>query len=162
MSAKDKGTGKENKITIKANSVLTEDEIEKMVRDAEANATEDAKKVELVQARNQADAMVHSVRKSLGEHGEKLEAAEKEAIESALKDLEEAIKSDDKAAIEAKTETLMTASQKLGEKMYADQQAAQAAAGAAASGAQEPHFEQAQAPADDNVVDADFKEVKKG
>jgi len=161
VSAKDKGTGKENKITIKANSGLSEAEIEKMVNDAAANAAEDAKKVELVQARNQADAMVHSVTKSLAEHGDKLDAPEKEKIQAALKDLEEAIKGDDKAAIDAKTEALMTASQKLGEKMYADQQAAQAA-GAAASGAQEPHFEQPQAAADDNVVDADFKEVKKG
>jgi molecular chaperone DnaK len=164
VGAKDKATGKENKITIKANSGLTEDEIQKMVRDAEANATEDAKKVELVQARNQGDAMIHSVRKSLGEHGEKLDASEKEAIESALKDVEEAIKGDDKAAIEAKTEALMTASQKLGEKMYADQQAAQAAAGAGA-GAEHAHAQaepQAAHAGDDNVVDADFKEVKKG
>ncbi|MFL6698807.1 MAG: molecular chaperone DnaK [Vitreoscilla sp.] len=162
--AKDKATGKENKITIKANSGLTEDEIQKMVRDAEVNASEDAKKVELVSARNQGDAMVHSVRKSLGEHGEKLDASEKEAIESALKDVEEAIKGDDKAAIEAKTEALMTASQKLGEKMYADQQAAQAAADAAGAGAEHAHAQaepQAAHAADDNVVDADFKEVKK-
>jgi molecular chaperone DnaK len=165
VGAKDKATGKENKITIKANSGLTEDEIQKMVRDAEINASEDAKKVELVSARNQGDAMVHSVRKSLGEHGEKLDAAEKEAIESALKDVEEAIKGDDKAAIEAKTEALMTASQKLGEKVYADQQAAQAAAGGAGAGAEHAHAQaepQAAHAADDNVVDADFKEVKKG
>ena len=161
VGAKDKATGKENKITIKANSGLTEDEIQKMVRDAEANATEDAKKVELVQARNQADAMIHSVRKSLGEHGEKLEASEKEAIEAALKDTEEAIKGDDKAAIEAKTEALMAASQKLGEKVYADSQAAQAAAGAAGAGEQAQAEPQAAHAADDNVVDADFKEVKK-
>jgi len=166
VGAKDKATGKENKITIKANSGLTEDEIQKMVRDAEVNASEDAKKVELVSARNQADAMVHSVRKSLGEHGEKLQPAEKEAIETALKDAEEAIKGDDKAAIEAKTEALMTASQKLGEKVYADQQAAQAAAGAAGAGAGAgEHAQQAEPQAahaaDDNVVDADFKEVKK-
>jgi molecular chaperone DnaK len=161
VGAKDKATGKENKITIKANSGLTEDEIQKMVRDAEANATEDAKKVELVQARNQGDAMVHSVRKSLGEHGEKLEAGEKEAIETALKDVEEAIKGDDKAVIEARTEALMTASQKLGEKVYADQQAAQAAAGAAGAGAQPQAEPEAAHAADDNVVDADFKEVKK-
>jgi len=136
-----------------------------MVRDAEINASEDAKKVELVSARNQGDAMVHSVRKSLSEHGEKLDASEKEAIESALKDVEEAIKGDDKAAIEAKTEALMTASQKLGEKMYADQQAAQAAAGAGAAGGEHAHAQaepQAAHAADDNVVDADFKEVKKG
>ena len=165
VGAKDKATGKENKITIKANSGLTEDEIQKMVRDAEANATEDARKVELVQARNQGDALVHSVRKSLAEHGDKLEAAEKESIESALKDVEEAIQGDDKAVIEAKTETLMTASQKLGEKVYADQQAAQAAAGAAAGSAGGGEHAQAEPQAahaaDDNVVDADFKEVKK-
>ncbi|MDM4765959.1 molecular chaperone DnaK [Pelomonas sp. SE-A7] len=165
VGAKDKGTGKENKITIKANSGLSEAEIEKMVKDAEANAVEDKKKVELVQAKNQADGMVHSVRKSLGEHGDKIEAAEKEKIEAAIKDLEEAIKGDDKEAIEAKTEALMTASQKLGEKVYADAQAAQAAAGAAAgagAGAEQAQAAQAAAakPADDNVVDAEFKEVK--
>jgi molecular chaperone DnaK len=160
VSAKDKGTGKENKITIKANSGLSEAEIEKMVNDAAANAAEDAKKVELVTARNQGDAMVHSVRKSLTEYGDKLDAGEKEKIEAALKDVEEAIKGDDKAAIEAKTEALMAASQKLGEKMYADSQAAQAAAGAAA-GAEQPQARPEPA-ADDNVVDADFKEVKKG
>ncbi|MBX3608083.1 MAG: molecular chaperone DnaK [Piscinibacter sp.] len=159
VGAKDKATGKENKITIKANSGLTEDEIEKMVKDAELNAAEDHKKFELVQARNQADAMVHSVRKSLSEHGEKLEAGEKEKIETALKEAEEALKGEDKAAIEAKTEALMAASQKLGEKVYAE---AQAAAGAA--GAEAPQGAQASAeakPADDNVVDAEFKEVKK-
>ncbi|MDE2368460.1 MAG: molecular chaperone DnaK [Burkholderiales bacterium] len=163
VNAKDKGTGKENKITIKANSGLSEAEIEKMVKDAELNAAEDAKKVELVQARNQADATVHSVRKSLAEHGDKLEAGEKEKVESALKDVEEAMKGDDKATIESKTEALMAASQKLGEKIYADAQAAQAAAGAAGgaehAGAEAP---QAKPAADDNVVDADFKEVKKG
>jgi len=163
VGAKDKATGKENKITIKANSGLTEDEIQKMVRDAEANAGEDAKKVELVQARNQADAMVHSVRKSVTEHGEKLDAAEKESIEAALKDVEEAIKGDDKAVIEAKTEALMNASQKLGEKMYANSQGAEAAAGAAAGhGPQDQAQPQPAHAADDNVVDADFKEVKKG
>ncbi|MFZ2990684.1 molecular chaperone DnaK [Ideonella sp.] len=159
VGAKDKGTGKENKITIKANSGLSEAEIEKMVKDAEANAAEDSKKLELVQARNQADSMIHSVKKSVTEHGDKLDATEKEAIEAALKDAEEALKSDDKATIEAKTEALMTASQKLGEKIYAEQQAAQAAAGAA--GGAQAGAEQAGKPADDNVVDAEFKEVKK-
>src|SRR3954454_11888998 len=96
VGAKDKATGKENKITIKANSGLTEDEIQKMVRDAELNAAEDQKKVELVQVRNVADARAHEIRKSLSEHGSKLEASEKESIESALKDVEEALKSDDK------------------------------------------------------------------
>ncbi|HWT17871.1 MAG TPA: molecular chaperone DnaK [Variovorax sp.] len=160
VGAKDKGTGKENKITIKANSGLSEDEIQKMVKDAELNAAEDKKKVELAQARNQGEAMVHSVKKSLGEHGASLDAGEKEKIEAAIKDLEEALKGEDKASIEEKTNTLMTASQKLGEKMYAD---AQAAAGAAAGGpgaAAGP--EAASAPADDNVVDAEVKEVKKG
>jgi molecular chaperone DnaK len=158
VGAKDKATGKENKITIKANSGLSEAEIEKMVKDAEINAAEDAKKIELVQARNQADAAIHSVKKSMSEHGDKLDADEKAKIEAALKDAEEALKSEDKADIEAKTEALMTASQKLGEKVYAEQQAAQEAATAAAgpqAGAEEAK------PADDNVVDADFKEVKK-
>jgi molecular chaperone DnaK len=163
VSAKDKGTGKENKITIKANSGLSEAEIEKMVKDAEANAAEDHRKFELVQARNQADGMVHSVKKSLGEHGDKLDAGEKEKIEAALKDAEEAIKGDDKAEIEAKTEVLMKASQKLGEKMYADAQAAAGAAGAASTAGAAP--EGGEAPKgkadDDNVVDAEFKEVKK-
>ncbi len=154
VGAKDKGTGKENKITIKANSGLSEAEIEKMVKDAEANAAEDHKKVELVQARNQGDAMVSSVKKSLTEYGDKIDAAEKGAIEAAMKEVEEAIKGDDKAAIEAKTEALMTVSQKLGEKMYADMQAQQGAAAAAGS-------EGAARPADDNVVDAEVKEVKK-
>jgi molecular chaperone DnaK len=158
VGAKDKGTGKENKITIKANSGLNEAEIAQMVKDAEVNAAEDKKKLELVQARNAADAMAHSVKKSLAEHGEKIDAAEKEKIEAALKDVEEALKGEDKADIEAKTEALMTASQKLGEKVYADAQAAQAAAGAAA-----PEGAEAQAaskPAADDVVDAEFTEVK--
>ncbi|MDN8613923.1 molecular chaperone DnaK [Variovorax ginsengisoli] len=159
VGAKDKGTGKENKITIKANSGLSEDEIQKMVKDAELNAADDKKKVELAQARNQGEAMVHSVKKSLGEHGASLDAGEKEKIEAAIKDVEEALKGDDKAAIDDKTNTLMTASQKLGEKMYADAQAAAGAAGAAAGGAGP---EAASAPADDNVVDAEVKEVKKG
>ncbi|MHA3903232.1 molecular chaperone DnaK [Castellaniella sp. WN] len=153
VSAKDKGTGKENKITIKASSGLTEEEIERMVKDAEANAEEDHRIAELAQARNQADGLVHATRKSLTEYGDKLEASEKEAIESAIKDLEEAIKGDDKAAIDAKVEALSTASQKLGEKMYADMQAKQAAEGAAAADDAKP--------AEDDVVDADFKEVKR-
>jgi molecular chaperone DnaK len=161
VGAKDKGTGKENKITIKANSGLSEAEIEKMVKDAEANAADDKLKVELVQAKNQADGLVHSVRKSVTEHGDKLEAGEKDKIEAAIKDLEEAIKGDDKAAIEAKTEVLMTASQKLGEKIYGDAQAAQAAAEAGAAPEAQAAASGASAkPADDNVVDAEFKEVK--
>ncbi|MBL8305106.1 MAG: molecular chaperone DnaK, partial [Rubrivivax sp.] len=165
VGAKDKATGKENKITIKANSGLNEAEIEKMVKDAEANAAEDKKKLELVQARNQADAMVHSVKKSLTEHGDKLEGDEKAKIEAAIAEVEEAMKSDDQATIEAKTEALMAASQKLGEKVYAESQAAAAAAGGAAGaapGGAAPGGEAPRGkPADDNVVDADFKEVKK-
>lgn len=162
VSAKDKGTGKENKITIKANSGLSEDEIQAMVKDAELNAAEDKKKLELVQARNQADALVHSVKKSLTEYGDKLDAAEKEKIEAALKEVEEAIKGDDKDLIDGKSEALMTASQKLGEKVYADAQAAQAAAGAAAQpeGPTGGASGSSSKPADENVVDADFKEVK--
>ncbi|CAM3646790.1 molecular chaperone DnaK [Paracidovorax anthurii] len=170
VGAKDKGTGKENKITIKANSGLSEDEIQKMVKDAELNAADDKKKLELVQARNQGEATVHSVNKSLAEHGDKLDAGEKEKIEAAVKDLEAVLKGEDKAAIEEKTNALMTASQKLGEKMYADAQAAQAAAaaaagaeaGPAAGGAASSSSGGASAPHDDNVVDAEVKEVKKG
>jgi len=154
VSAKDKGTGKENKITIKANSGLSEGEIERMVKDAEAHADEDRRVTELAQARNQADALVHSTRKSLQEYGEKLEASKKDAIEAAIKELEDTLKDGDKAAIDAKVQALAAASQKLGEKMYADAQAqAQAAQGAAAGGEAKP--------ADENVVDADFKEVKR-
>ena len=134
VGAKDKATGKENKITIKANSGISEEEIQKMVKDAELNAAEDKKKLEIVQARNQGEALVHSVRKSLTEYGEKLDAGEKEKIEAALKDVEEALKGEDKAAIEEKTNALMTASQKLGEKMYADMQAQQAAQAAPGGG----------------------------
>ncbi len=161
VGAKDKATGKENKITIKANSGISEEEIQKMVKDAELNAEEDKKKLELVQARNQGEAMTHSVRKSLAEYGDKLEAGEKEKIEAALKDVEEALKGEDKEAIEARTNDLMTASQKLGEKMYADKQAQQASQ---AAGGDDGHTgsAQAQQPADDNVVDAEVKEVKKG
>ncbi|HPA91134.1 MAG TPA: Hsp70 family protein, partial [Quisquiliibacterium sp.] len=161
VSAKDKATGKENKITIKANSGLSEAEIQNMVKDAEANAAEDHKRFELATARNQADALVHSVQKSLAEYGDKIDAGEKAKIEEALKAAEESLKSDDKDDIEAKSAALMTASQKLGELMYAQTQAEQGAAGAAdgggASGAGE-----ARRAKDDDVVDADFKEVKRG
>jgi molecular chaperone DnaK len=159
VGAKDKGTGKENKITIKANSGLSEAEIEQMVKDAELNAAADKEKVEFVQAKNNADALVHSVKKSLGEYGDKLEAGEKQKIEKAIADMEEALKGDDKAAIEAKNTALMEASQKLGEKMYADMQASQAQPAAAAQGPTEAGGAK---PADDNVVDAEVKEVKKG
>ena len=164
VGAKDKGTGKENKITIKANSGLSEAEIQAMVKDAELNAAEDKKKLDLIQARNSADAMVHSVKKSLAEHGDKLDAGDKEKIEVAIKDSEESLKGEDKSDIEAKTEALMTASQKLGEKVYAESQAAQAAASASAETAtgEAPAGDAAKGAktADDNVVDAEFKEVK--
>jgi molecular chaperone DnaK len=158
VSAKDKATGKENKITIKANSGLTEEEIQRMVRDAEANAAEDHRLKELAESHNQGDALVHSTKKALTEHGDKLESGEKEKIEAAIKDLEETLKGTDKAAIDAKMEALSAAAQKLGEKMYADMQAQQAAASAAA-----PEAATAGASAkaaQDDVVDADFKEVK--
>ena len=163
VGAKDKGTGKENKITIKANSGLSEAEIQQMVKDAEINAADDKKKLELVQARNEAEANVHSVKKSLTEYGDKLDAGEKEKIEAAIKDVEEALKSEDKDAIKSKSEALMTVSQKLGEKMYADMQAKQAAEAGGTEGAAPEQGAQASAkPNDDNVVDAEVKEVKKG
>ena len=151
VSAKDKGTGKEANITIQASSGLSEEEIERMVKDAEANAEEDRKLTELVQSRNQAEALIHSVKKSMSDYGDKLPADEKAKIEDALKAAEEAVKGDDKAAIDAKSEALATASQKLGEMMYAQAQAeGQANAGASDGGAKK----------DDDVVDADFEEVK--
>ena len=157
VGAKDKATGKENKITIKANSGLSEDEIQKMVKDAELNAEEDKRVKELAEARNQGDALVHSTKKSLTEYGDKLEAGEKEKIEAAIADLEGVLKSGDKGEIDAKVAALSSAAQKLGEKMYADMQA-QAAGGAGAEGAQQAGG--AESAKQDDVVDADFKEVK--
>ena len=153
VSAKDKATGKENKITIKANSGLSEAEIQQMEEDAIKYADEDKKYRELVDARNAADGMVHSVKKSLSEHADKLDAAEKEAIEAAIKDVEDVLQSDDKEAIEAKTTALTEASQKLGEKVYAEQQAQ-----ANTESAQQPEGEKT---VDGDVVDAEFEEVKK-
>ncbi len=154
VSAKDKGTGKENKITIKANSGLSEEEIQRMVKDAELHAEEDKRAHELADARNQADALVHSTRKALTEHGDKVDGSEKEAIEAAIKELEDAIRSGEKDAIDAKSAALATAAQKLGEAMYAQQQAdagAAGAAGAAPGGKKDD---------DGDVVDAEFTEVK--
>ena len=151
VSAKDKATGKEQSIVIKASSGLSEEEIEKMVRDAEANAEEDRKFEELVQARNQGDAMIHAVRKTLNEAGDKVSDSEKESIEAAIKDLEEALEGSDKEAIESKTQKLTEVSAELAQKMYADQ-AEQAQAGGQ-DGAQ------SSATADD-AVDAEFEEVK--
>ena len=148
VSAKDKATGKEQSIVIKASSGLSDDEIEKMVKDAEAHADEDKKFHELVTARNQGDNMIHAVKKSMDEMGDKLDADEKSKIETAIADLEEALKGDDKDEIEAKTKALTDASAKMAEQMYAQQ----GEQGAAAGGAEQP--------ADDGVVDAEFEEVK--
>src|SRR4051812_36678172 len=153
VSAKDKATGKENKIKIQANSGLSEEEIQRMVKDAEAHAEEDKKARELIEARNQCDHMVHSVRKSLKDAGSKVSDDEKSRIEAAIKDAEEAIKGSDKDAIEAKTKVLGEASHKLAEKMYAQQSGAGAGA--------EPQPQGGNAKADEgNVVDAEFEEVK--
>jgi molecular chaperone DnaK len=161
VGAKDKATGKENKITIKANSGLTEEEIQKMVRDAEANAEEDKRLRAVAEAHNQGDALVHSTRKALAEYGDKLDAGEKEKVEAAIKDLEEALKGSDKDAIDAKVAALSAAAQQLGEKMYADAQAQQAAGAAGAAGAgHESAGASESKPKEEDVVDADFKEVK--
>ncbi|MBT3011458.1 MAG: molecular chaperone DnaK [Candidatus Thiodiazotropha sp. (ex Lucina aurantia)] len=158
VSAKDKATGKEQSIVIKASSGLSDDEVDRMVKDAEAHADEDRKFHELIGARNQADTMIHATKKSMEELGEdKLEAGEKEAIEGAIKDLEEVMKGDDKDAIEAKTKVLAEASGKMAERLYAQKGAEgeAAAADAGASGA-----EASSDAAGDDVVDAEFEEVK--
>ncbi|MBC7781616.1 MAG: Hsp70 family protein, partial [Proteobacteria bacterium] len=157
VSAKDKATGKENKIKIQASSGLSEDEIKRMVKDAEANAADDRKIIELVTARNQADAMIHSVRKSFAEHGAGLDAGEKEQIETALKEAEEAVKGGDKETIEAKSQALATVSQKLGEKIYAQEQGKPADGDAAGGNAPAG---KASGKDDGDVVDAEFEEVK--
>ena len=155
VNAKDKATGKENKITIKANGGLSEEEIKKMEEDAEKHAEEDQKLRELVDVKNAAEAMIHSVQKTMTEHKDKVTDDEKSKIESAIKDLEEAIKTDNKEEIEAKNKVLAEASQKLGEKVYADQQAQQG----------QPQGNEAQGGAEEKtvdaeVVDAEFEEVK--
>ena len=155
VSAKDKGTGKESKITIQGSSGLSEEEIERMVKDAEANAEEDKKLTELVASRNQAEALVHSVKKSLADYGDKLDADEKAKIEDAVKATEEAVKGEDKADIDAKAEALGAASQKLGEMVYAQ---AQAEAQAGEEGAAQA--DAGAAKGNDDVVDAEFEEVK--
>ncbi|MDG2721588.1 Hsp70 family protein, partial [Vibrio parahaemolyticus] len=149
VSAKDKQTGKEQKITIQASGGLSDDEIEKMVQEAEANKEADKKFEELATARNQADQMIHGTRKQMEEAGDALPAEEKEKIETAISELEEARKGEDKEAIDAKVQALMTAAQKLME--IAQQQAQAQQAQGADAGAQ---------PKDDDVVDAEFEEVK--
>jgi len=157
VSAKDKATGKENKIKIQASSGLSEAEIQKMVQDAEVHAEDDRKALELVTARNQLDALIHSTKKSMTEYGNQLTADEKAAIEAAQKEAEEAVKGDDKDTITAKSEALATAAQKLGEKMYAAEQA-KAQAGGQPSG--EPGAQSDAKKDDGDVVDAEFTEVK--
>jgi molecular chaperone DnaK len=158
VSAKDKATGKENKITIKANSGLSEDEIQRMVKDAETHAEEDRKLLEVVQARNGLDALVHSVKKSLAEYGEKVGGEDRSRIESALNEADTTLKDKDasKEALQAKSEALMSASQKLGETMYAQQGQAPGAPGGPGQGAGggEPQG------GDEKVVDAEYTEVK--
>ncbi|MGD9661333.1 MAG: Hsp70 family protein, partial [Porticoccaceae bacterium] len=149
VSAKDKATGKEQSIVIKASSGLSDEEIDKMVKDAEAHAAEDKKFEELIHARNAADGLAHAARKTLTEAGDKATDEEKSAIESAIKEVEEAVKGDDKDAIEAATNKLSEASAALAQKMYAD---------AAAQGG-EPQQGDGK-PAGDDVVDAEFEEVK--
>ena len=164
VSAKDKATGKENKIKIQASSGLSEEEIQRMVKDAEAHAEEDKKALELVNAHNQCDALIHSVQKMMKDHGEQLSVDEKSAIETALKDAAEALKTADKDTIEAKSKTLTEASQKLAEKMYAQEQAKQqssaGAAGAGAGAAAGDAKAEAGKKDDGDVVDAEFTEVK--
>ncbi|MHB8982769.1 molecular chaperone DnaK [Thiobacillus sp.] len=152
VSAKDKATGKENKIRIQASSGLSEEEIQRMVKDAEANAAEDHKAFELASARNAADAMIHSVKKSLADYGDKVSADEKATIESALKEAEDAVREGDKETIEAKTNALATASHKLAEQMYQAEQAKAQPAGETGN--------QSSGPSNDDVVDAEFEEVK--
>ena len=149
VSAKDKATGKENKIKITAGSGLSDDEIERMVRDAEEHAEDDRKARELVDARNQGEAMAHTVRKTLAEAGDKVDADEKDSIEKAIADLEAVVKGEDVAEIQAKTNALMEASHKLAEKMYQSEETQ--AAGDSAGG---------NTPGQDDVVDAEFEEVK--
>jgi molecular chaperone DnaK len=164
VSAKDKATGKEQSIRITASSGLSEDEIQKMVKDAEAHADEDKKFHEVVQVRNTADTMIHATRKSMEELGEdKLEAGEKEAIEKAIAELEEAMKGTDKEAIEAKTKALTDASAKMAERLYSQQGGGpEAAAAAGAAGAADAAGAESSASSEDDVVDAEFEEVKDG
>ena len=150
VSAKDKGTGKEQKITIQANGGLSDSEIEQMVKDAEANKESDKKKRELIDARNNADGMAHSTETQLKEHGDKISAEDKTAIENAIKDVQEATKTDDLQKIQDATTKLTTSAQKLGEAIYKQSQDQQPT--------QEANTTENK---DDNVVDAEFEEVKK-
>ena len=168
VSAKDKATGKENKIKVEANSGLSEDEINKMVADAEANAEEDKIRLDLINAKNSGEAMIHSVKKSLEEHGEKLSDDEKQQVDEALKEVEASLTKDDKSEIESKTENLMKASQKLSEMAYSEDQSQTTDT---PNGNEEQTQQSERSDKDlgkdksagvDDVVDADFKEVKRG
>ncbi len=150
VSAKDKATGKEQNIVIKASSGLSDEEIERMVKDAESHAAEDKKFRETVEARNQAEALIHATEKSLEELGEKVQPEERAKIESAISDLKEAVKGDDKSAIEAKSRALGEASASLAQRVYAEQAEAKAGEAAGAAGGEQK----------DDVVDAEFEEVK--
>ena len=155
VSAKDKSTGKEQQIKIQASGGLSDEEIDKMVKDAEANAEADKKKREEVDVKNQADSLVFQVEKNLKEHGDKIAAEDKSKIESDLKDLKDAIENNDLEAMKQKTQDLTQSSMKMGEAMYKDQQAAGGAAGA-----EQPQSDnQQEAPKDDDVIDADYEEV---
>jgi molecular chaperone DnaK len=160
VSAKDKASGKEQKIIIKASSGLNEDEIKRMVRDAEAHAEEDKRFRELVDTRNKADALIHSVGKTLQDLGEKVDGGERAKIESAISDLRSALKTEDKAVIEKKTEALAQASAAVAQRAYADTQgSAGGAAGGAESGPASEGAPKGSAGRED-VVDAEFEEVK--
>jgi len=146
VGAKDKATNKEQSIRIQANGGLSDADIEKMVKDAEAHAAEDKQRKELIEAKNHGDALVHQTEKAMAEHGDKVSADEKSAIEAATADLKSALEGEDVAAIQAKTQTLMQASMKLGEAMYKAQSGGDSASGA-------------EGPAEEGVVDAEFEEV---
>lgn len=158
VSAKDKATGKEQSIRITASSGLSEEEVQRMVEDAEAHAEEDKKFQELIATRNQADGMIHSVNKMLDELGDKVETEEREAIEAAVKDLEEVVQSSDKEDIEAKTKALTEVSSKLAEKLYSDRDAAGGSGFTSAAEAASQKTDDTKK--DENVVDAEFEEVK--
>ena len=160
VSAKDKATGKENKVTIKANSGLSEEEINKMVVDAEENAEHDKARVELVGSRNTAEAMIHTVKKSMEDHSDKLEGGEKEKIENALKEVEEAVKTDEKDKIDKATENLTTVAQKLAELAMADGKNEDVQGTADEDSEQQKNTESDDKKTED-VVDAEFKEVKR-
>jgi molecular chaperone DnaK len=165
VSAKDKATGKEQQIRIQASGGLSDAEIDKMVKDAEANASEDKKRREAIEARNSADALIHTTEKSLSEHGAKISAAEKADIESALADAKASLDSGDAADIKAKTDALAKASMKLGEAMYREQSEGGSSDGDAGAGPSADAGAGASAQPDSTVVDADFEEVderKKG